>query len=258
MLWEQDKCQCHLCFLFKVTFQNKTTLDRGEWQISQVFSFYFFKGFERGKWWREHLPQALLVLLLQWERQHPRSLGPQQSLLPTRQTWCIFATVLIPCHLCRMPGLGPLGGNANAKVSWYVWRLRFHWALSQLTPDLVRLTSKQNYPWKEKNRPEFLEKNQQPKDKMQTENLMVHSYINGNLTKAAFCILFLLPQQLSLLLPSNLQLACPSPYCKHCYKEGIGVGGGTLFHKKVTTFDQCPNWTLVKFIISLTMKAFQN
>lgn len=226
MLWEQDKCQCHLCFLFKVTFQNKTTLDRGEWQISQVFSFYFFKGFERGKWWREHLPQALLVLLLQWERQHPRSLGPQQSLLPTRQTWCIFATVLIPCHLCRMPGLGPLGGNANAKVSWYVWRLRFHWALSQLTPDLVRLTSKQNYPWKEKNRPEFLEKNQQPKDKMQTENLMVHSYINGNLTKAAFCILFLLPQQLSLLLPSNLQLACPSPYCKHCYKEGIGVGGG--------------------------------
>lgn len=52
---------------------------------------------------------------------------------------------------------------------------------------MVGLTSKQNYPWKEKNRPEFLEKNQKPKDKMQTENLMVHSYINGNLTKAAFC-----------------------------------------------------------------------
>lgn len=65
----------------------------------------------------------------------------------------------------------------------------FSLSFFKITPDLVRLPSKQDYPWKEKSRPEFLEKNQQPKDKMQTESLMVHSFINGNLTEALFSVL---------------------------------------------------------------------
>lgn len=74
----------------------------------------------------------------------------------------------------------------------------------KITPALVRLTSKQDYPWKEKNKPEFLEKNQRPKDKMQTESLMGHSCINGNLTKAVFYVpSFCLPVTHSRLAPRD-------------------------------------------------------
>lgn len=89
----------------------------------------------------------------------------------------------------------------------------------KITPDLVRLTAKQNYPWKEKNRPEFLEKNQQPKDKMQTESLMVHSFINGNLTKALFSVLSAPPNSPPFHLP--VTYSWHTDLANTIYKEGM-------------------------------------
>lgn len=83
-------------------------------------------------------------------------------------------------------------------------KVRLSQSLIKITPGLVMLPSKQNYPWEEKNRPRFLEKNQQPKDKTQTEGLMVHGYINGNFAEAPFPLLFLLSQQPSHPPPRNL------------------------------------------------------
>lgn len=80
-------------------------------------------------------------------------------------------------------------------------KVTFSLSSFKITPALVRVPSKQDYPWKEKSRPEFLEKNQQPKDKTQTESLMVHSFINGNLTKALFSVPSAPPRSLPFHLP---------------------------------------------------------
>jgi hypothetical protein len=55
------------------------------------------------------------------------------------------------------------------------------------------LTSKQNHPWKEKNRPEFLDKNQQPEDKMQNDSLMACGYLSESLTKQVCFLSFSAP-----------------------------------------------------------------
>lgn len=90
-------------------------------------------------------------------------------------------------------------------------KVTFSWSSIEITPDFVSSTSKQNYPWKERYRPEFLEKHQQPKDKMQTESLMVHGYVNGNLTNAPGSLFsFCSPNCPPFHLPVNLLLACPS------------------------------------------------
>lgn len=145
-------------------------------------------------------------------------------------------------------GLCPLGENASAKVSYYCLKVTFSLSSFKITPDLVRLPSKQDYPWKEKNRPEFLEKNQQSKDKIQTESLMVHSFINGNLTKALFSVLSSSPTAL----PPTSQELTAGRVMLQTLLQGRN-GGETSFHKKVTTFDRRSHGAPVQVAISLRM-----
>lgn len=135
-----------------------------------------------------------------------------------------------------MQDAGTLPSRRKCQCQGVLLRLKVTFSLSSLkiTPDLVRLPSKQDYPWKEKNRPEILEKNQQPKDKMQTESLMVHSFINGNLTKALFSVLSASPTAF----PSTSQQLTAGRVILQTLLQGRD-GGETWFHKKVTTFDRC-------------------
>lgn len=202
----------------------------------------------------EESAQYPVWLLLQSKREHQEPLALSNAFFLQDKPWVHLhnhSYSLLPVQDART-----LPSRRQCHCQGDLTHLKVTFSLSsiKITPDFVRLTPKQNYPWKERNRPEFLEKNQQPKDKMQPESLMVHGYVNGNLTKAPFlCSLSAPPtafRSTSQELTAGMSLLILQTLLQW------RLAGETLFHK-VTTFDQCPNWARVKFIICLTMIPFQ-
>lgn len=87
---------------------------------------------------------------------------------------------------------------------------------------------------------------------MQNESLMVHGYINGNFTPAPF----------SLSAPHNSPLphlpvltASSALLMLQALLQGRD-GRKRWLPKKVTAFDQCPHWALIKCIIGLQWYLF--
>lgn len=110
----------------------KTTLEVND-KSFKFFDFIFqgiWAGGGVGEGWWGNLPDPVRVLSS--SRKSTRSLGP--SAMPSSYEMNLESTsinTLVLCSSCRMPGLCPLGDNANAKVIWRVWRLHFHWGPSR-------------------------------------------------------------------------------------------------------------------------------
>lgn len=169
--------------------------------LSRCFLSFF-------KWWREDLPQPPCCHNCCCSVRGPTEPSVLSSPPPPPHK-----TDLVHLHnhsyallLVWHARTRPLRRQRQCQGVLICLKVTFSWSSVKITPDLVGLTSKQNYPWKEKNRPEFLEKDQQPKDKMQTESVMVHSRVSGNLTKGVSVVSVCTPNGL----PSNLELPRPS------------------------------------------------
>lgn len=179
-------------FIFlKVTFQNKTTLEASD-KPFKLSCFLFLRDLVGGR------ESATDIAFGATTAEQGRVTSNQEPLALSNPSF-LHSKPWVRSHnrphpLLLVRGARTLPSGRQCQCQGVLLRLKVMLSLSSTkrTPDLVRWTSEQNYPWKEKNRPEFLEKNQQPKDKTQTESLMVHSFINGNLTKAPF-LFFLRP-----------------------------------------------------------------